>query len=1328
MNPQTAFGVRLAAFFLIVGSITALSIYNFRSSAAISGIAEIPADFGNYDIRTDLEKPSRNLIELFLSQSQKDAPSIGADRERSIRAGAELERRFDRIRIARNSRQFPEIIELIPGKNDPPLGFAGSTRRAEVLRRFVNENADFFGIGSDQTAALDVTSDYVNPDGNLAFASLAQRVNGIPVFQSEIKAAFSKRGEMFRVINNLAPDIDAGLVAKDFGSPEKAISDAAKLAGFEIAIDRPIDAVPPSATGTEFRAVLPKGAAIAEKIYFPIDSGLARPAWKVLLQSEARGFYVIVDAASGALLWRKDLIEHQTQPATFSVYGNNTSMTKTADGPAAYTPGCASPLACPEQSLAPRQSFTLIGNEPPYQFNNLGWINDGENRTLGNNIEAGIDRDGINGIDPNGHAVGNPPRNFVFEFNPAPGNPPPGDEPINTVFQMGSVTHAFYMANRWHDETYRLGFTEQALNFQTDNFGRGGLGNDSISVEIQDSSGTSGANFFTPADGSRPRLQLFIWATPTPDRDGGLDSQVGFHELTHGLSNRLHANTTGLITNMARGMGEGWSDFYALALLAEPTDDPSGIYAVGGYSLFGITPTHASYYYGVRRFPYAIKSSVGPNGRPHNPLTFRYLNSDCSSLIGTATENPNSAFPRGFIGASSPCDQTHNMGEVWAAALWEVRNELITRHGAVEGNRRALQYVTDGMKLSPIGPNMIHSRDAIISAATISDAADELPVRRGFAIRGLGYFASIQNTGTGNNNTVVTESFVAVGNALIGNGFAVSDQPGNNNGFPESGENVRITLPLTNPTATALTGVSATFGGQTATYGDIAPGQTVSRTIDGQIPISASCGQLFNLEFGISSNVGQATEGRPVRIGVPVTGAPSVFASQTAVTINMEGPATPYGTSIDVSGLSGRKTITLELNGLSHVFPSDIDMLLVGPNGQSFVPMSDSGGGTPQSNITVRLYDDASDLLPAGAAQLAGDWKPTNNGTPDNFPAPAPTPPYNSPVPTGTATFGSVFGDDGSNLNGTWTLYVFDDIFADAGSMAGWKLRFESADYVCAARPARNDFDGDGRTDISVFRPSDGVWYVNGSTSGFGAVRWGMSDDMPAPGDYDGDGKADFVVFRPNSDTALPDFYLLRSSDFTYHGLSWGLAGDKPVMGDFNADARMDFAVYRPSSGVLYVHPGDGGAPIVHSATPSAMAFAFNHDGDGRADFATFVDGVWRISTSMSGYQSTVTVNWGLAGDLPVSADYDGDGRDDLAVFRPSNRTWYIQNSGGGHVFAEFGLATDVPVPGDYDGDGKNDIAVFRDGLWFINRSTSGMLIASFGLAGDKPLPNSYLP
>jgi hypothetical protein len=115
--------------------------------------------------------------------------------------------------------------------------------------------------------------------------------------------------------------------------------------------------------------------------------------------------------------------------------------------------------------------------------------------------------------------------------------------------------------NLYHDALYKVGFTEAARNFQHNNFGRGGSGNDRVSAEGQDNSGTNNANFSTPSDGGRGRMQMYIWTGPTPDYDGTADAEIIIHEVTHGLSNRLHGNASGLSTNMSRGMGEGWGDW-----------------------------------------------------------------------------------------------------------------------------------------------------------------------------------------------------------------------------------------------------------------------------------------------------------------------------------------------------------------------------------------------------------------------------------------------------------------------------------------------------------------------------------------------------------------------------------------------------------------------------------------------------------------------------------------------------------------------------------------------------------------------------------------------
>src|SRR5204862_6068246 len=162
-----------------------------------------------------------------------------------------------------------------------------------------------------------------------------------------------------------------------------------------------------------------------------------------------------------------------------------------------------------------------------------------------------------------------------------------------------------------------LGFTEAAGNFQSSNFGRGGLGNDPVQADAQDGGGFNNANMSTPADGSPGRMQMYIFNGPTPQRDGDLDAEIVLHEYTHGLSNRRVGGGVGISALQSAGMGEGWSDFYAISLLSEPGDDVNAVYAAGAYASYLIGVGYQqNYYFGIRRYPYTTDIAK-------NPLTFR---------------------------------------------------------------------------------------------------------------------------------------------------------------------------------------------------------------------------------------------------------------------------------------------------------------------------------------------------------------------------------------------------------------------------------------------------------------------------------------------------------------------------------------------------------------------------------------------------------------------------------------------------------------------------------------------------------------------------------
>ena len=270
------------------------------------------------------------------------------------------------------------------------------------------------------------------------------------------------------------------------------------------------------------------------------------------------------------------------------------------------------------------------------------------------------------------------------------------------------------------------------------------------------------------------------------------------------------------------------------------------------------------------------------------------------------------------------------------------------------------------------------------------------------------------------------------------------------------------------------------------------------------------------------------------------------------------------------------------------------------------------------------------------------------------------------------------------------------------------------------SRRAPFDFDGDNRSDVSVFRPADSVWHFGQSQEGYGAVQFGFATDKIVPADYDGDGKTDAAVFRDGI------WHLLKSS-LGYTSVQFGLAGDVPVPADYDGDGVADLAVFRPSDRFWYIWNSSAGVSMFQFGLPTDKLVPSDYDGDGKTDVAVFrpENGVWYVQASANGF---MTGNFGLAGDVPVPADYDGDRKTDLAVFRDG--FWYIQHTMNNQVrIQRFGLAGDKPVVADYDGDALADIAVFRQGIWYFSQYGGWYVITQqFGLADDLPVPNAYVP
>jgi hypothetical protein len=306
------------------------------------------------------------------------------------------------------------------------------------------------------------------------------------------------------------------------------------------------------------------------------------------------------------------------------------------------------------------------------------------------------------------------------------------------------------------------------------------------------------------------------------------------------------------------------------------------------------------------------------------------------------------------------------------------------------------------------------------------------------------------------------------------------------------------------------------------------------------------------------------------------------------------------------------------------------------------------------------------------------------------------------------------------------TAYFWRVISRTNATVVNPSLVGASPIWVFTTRPAPDDFFGDGKADTTVFRPSNGIWYVRNPGTGSDAFyQWGLNGDVPVPGDYDGDGRIDVAVFRPSTGI----WYVLQSSTGVGAFYQWGLNGDIPVPGDYDGDGRTDVAVFRPSTGIWYVLQSSTGTGAFYQwGLNGDVAVPGDYDGDGKTDVAVFrpSTGIWYVLQSSTG--TGAFYQWGLGSDVTVPGDYDGDGKTDVAVFRPSTGIWYVlQSSTGTGAFYRWGLIGDIAVPGDYDGDGKTDVAVFRPstGTWSVLQSSTWTgAFYQWGLNGDIPILN----
>ncbi|HEX2690701.1 MAG TPA: M36 family metallopeptidase [Kofleriaceae bacterium] len=528
-----------------------------------------------------------------------------------------------------------------------------ATDPAVVAKDFLTANRGVFQLDAADAAQFAVTNVDSDPTTGLRHVSLNRTFNGIPVYQGGISVHMDSGNGVYRALGDESYRI-AAPTNRMMLSPVEAATAAARALGVKIS--------PVLAQSDDQHAVFTSTGMLdpirVDQKIVHVAQGDDRFAYQTTLswlddQQQQQYELALIDAQDGSLIDSYSLVN------TFT----GRVFTK-------------SPGANPTTDTRVLVSFNGDPASSP-----SGWIGTAR-KTVGNNAVACTDLDRNNAcgtaeIQP----VANTSDSFDFPFSPLQNA---------SNFKEAAVTSAFFLVNDYHDRTYALGFTEASRNFQTNNFGKGGAQNDEVQVDAQDASGTNNANFATPPDGSKPRMQMFLFTlNGGAQEDGDFDPGVIYHENSHGLSNRLvGGGSTGCLGGIqSGGMGEGWGDFMGASFLNDPV---VGAYVTGNATV------------GIRRASMA-----------NSPFTYANIKD------GTMTE-------------------VHDAGEVWAAALWAVRSG-VGNLGAATTERLVVQ----GMKNTPCNPTMLQARDGIISAdATLNGGANRCKLWTAFASRQMGTGAS----------------------------------------------------------------------------------------------------------------------------------------------------------------------------------------------------------------------------------------------------------------------------------------------------------------------------------------------------------------------------------------------------------------------------------------------------------------------------------------------------------------------------------------------------------------------------------------------------------
>lgn len=582
-------------------------------------------------------------------------------------------------------------------------------------------------LNPSDIANYNITNQHTSDKSGVLHIYFTQSFNGSKVIGTE-SSIHLKNDHLIQANINFIKDIDQkiGVVSPSIGKIQAIQSIAQKMnytisgSFTEIANTTPYPNKTLFSNGGISQQDIP-----VELVYRKLTHGKWVATWEISIRevNDNNWYNFFVNASTGDIITKNNWIiqcnaghtHDHSEEAVAAFAKAPTALTAVSSATASVMDGgsynvFALPLATPLQG-----DRSVVVDPHNTTASPFGWHDtDGSTGaeftvTRGNNVDA-FDAGDNNGYRPDGGA------DLIFDY---PFNPiyTPGDQS-----EDASITNLFYWNNVIHDVTYLYGFDEQSGNFQVNNYGNGGFGNDSVNAQSQIDFQCN-AFFGTPPDGTSGDMFMFVCG----ERDGNIDNLVVIHEYGHGISNRLTGGggNAGCLSNDEQ-MGEGWSDWYGAVLTIEADDLSTDLRPVGNW-LFGQNENGP----GIRAFPYTTDLAQDP--RTYN------------SIQGTG-------------GAPHP------LGSVWAAMLWEVTWGLIDQYGfdpdvynGTGGNNIAIALVTEGLKLQPCGPGFVDGRDAILAAdVALYDGANQCIIWDAFAKRGLGVSA---DQGSPNNRDDGSEAF-----------------------------------------------------------------------------------------------------------------------------------------------------------------------------------------------------------------------------------------------------------------------------------------------------------------------------------------------------------------------------------------------------------------------------------------------------------------------------------------------------------------------------------------------------------------------------------------